>query len=269
MNDPVVGLSEHRRITIADIPIIAVDIPVMYEDEGQDEMGESLPHVLTDEILHNGLQAHLADRPEFRVFSNLNLYYHPIDRNAYVSPDGMVVTPSRQLKEDLGSYRIGEDGPAPLLTAEILSKRSAQQQDLSNKVKIYADLRVAEYILVDITGRFLPQKLLLKRLQPDKTWRDEQDPDGGVTSSLGFRLVIESDGQLRVIDAATGRRYVRPLEAEAESAARQKAEQKVRKAQEKARKATKEKQQYEERVRELEAELARLRAKRRRKRNAD
>ncbi len=34
-----------------------------------------------------------------------------------------------------------------------------------------------------------------------RTWQDEQDADGGITSRLGFRVVIENDGQLRVIDA--------------------------------------------------------------------
>ena len=90
----------------------------------------------------------------------------------------------------------------------------------------------------DVTGKFLPQKLLLKRLQADGTYKDERDADGGVTSKLGFRIIMEDDGQIRIINAATGHRYVRPLEAEA--AAMQASE------------AT-------ERARQLEEELARLR----------
>jgi hypothetical protein len=73
---------------------------------------------------------------------------------------------------------------------------------------------VSEYILIDISGRFLPQRLLLKRLQLDKSWKDEQDSDGGVTSHLGFRLIIDKDHRLRVIDAASGKAYIRPDEAE-------------------------------------------------------
>ena len=93
---------------------------------------------------------------------------------------------------------------------------------------LYAKVGVLEYILVDRTGRFLPGKLLLKRLQPDQSWVDVRDNDGGVTSRLGFRLLFDSADRLQVLDAQTGRAYVRPTEAE-------------------------------QRVRELEAELTRLR----------
>jgi hypothetical protein len=115
-----------------------------------------------------------------------------------------------------------------------LSQRTFRQRDLDEKTKVYAFMGVAEYILVDVTGAFLHEKLLLKRLQPDGTYIDERDSDGGVTSKLGFRLVIEQDGQLRVVNAATGKLYLRPLEAAA----------KIREA--------------EAKTRNLEAEIARL-----------
>jgi len=35
--------------------------------------------------------------------------------------------------------------------------------------------------------------LLLKRLQDDQTWLDLQDADGGVTSQLASRIVLEED----------------------------------------------------------------------------
>ncbi len=73
---------------------------------------------------------------------------------------------------------------------------------------------VEEYLLADVTGDLLPQRLLLLQRQPDGSWREGQDADGGVTSRLGFRVVIEEDGQLRVIDAKTGKRYARPDEAQ-------------------------------------------------------
>lgn len=215
--------------------------PVLYEDEEEGDMGESSPHVDSDEILHVCLKVHLAGRPEYRVFSNMNLYYlkgprHPKTRSLpYVSPDNMVVQPGRELGEDVTSYTLGEDGPAPVLTAEVLSKRSAQQRDLKEKAKVYALLRIPEYILVDVTGRFLPERLLLKRLQPNGRWVNERDLDGGVTSRLGFRVLIDTDGRLRLVNAATGQPYIRPDEAQATVDA------------------------LGEQVRALQAELARLR----------
>lgn len=223
-------------------PDIATDLPVLFEDEGQEEMGETLPHNAALNILANGLAAHFVRRPDLAVLSNMNVYYHPTRRWAYVSPDVMVVRPPSPLPDGLRSYRIGQTGPAPILAIEVLSRRSFQQQDLTNKPIIYAELGVAEYILVDTTGEFLPERLLLKRLLDDQSWIDEQDTDGGVTSEHGFRVIIEADDQVRVLDAATGALYPRPVEAylqaQAEAVARAAAEA---------------------RVRDLEAELARFR----------
>jgi Uma2 family endonuclease len=233
-----------------EIPIIAMDLPVMFEDEGQEEMGETQPHTAAVHILLAGVIAHLAPRPKYQVFSDLNVYYHPLRRWAYVSPDVMVVEPFRRLPDELTSYRIGVQGPAPLLTIEVLSRRSFQQQDLTNKADIYAFHGVAEYVLVDPTGgQFLPEIVLVKRLQNDGGWLDDQDRDGGITTRLGFRIVMEEDNLPRVIDAQTGRKYVRPNEAQAlVDEARQLADQEAQ-----ARRLA------EEKIRALEEELNRLR----------
>jgi hypothetical protein len=235
-----------RPPVVERFPIIAIDTPVIFEDEGQEEMGDSIPHTFCIQVLHNGIAAHLAGRPELAALANLNLYYHPINRAAYASPDVMVVAPPRLLPEDLSSYRVGEDGPAPILTVEVLSQRTAQQGDLTQKPRIYADCGVAEYILVDPTGRFLERPLLIRRLQSDSSWLDSNDPDGGITSALGFRVIIDDDGKVRVVNAGTGKRYVRPDEGQAADDARVRAEAEKRAA--------------EERARALEAEVARLRA---------
>lgn len=211
------------------------EMPIYFEDEGL-EMGESNIHVLTDEILHVCVATLLAHAPDLQVFSNLNLYYTDprfpdLFPPPYVSPDLMVVRPAALLPEAVASYHVGRDGPAPILTAEILSERSWQERDLGGKLDVYAMLGVSEYLVIDVTGRFLSRRLLRMRLATDGTWTEQQDPDGGITSDLGFRLVVEPDGHLRVIEASTGRRLARPSEALA----------------------------LQDRVLELEAELARLR----------
>src|SRR5437762_2103359 len=205
-------------------PAILDGLPLLYEDEEEGDMGETNVHEITSAILRFGLEAHLAGQKDYQVFSNLNLYYHPLDPRAYVSPDLMVVKPLARLPDETSSYRIGEHGPGPVLTLEILSERSAQQRDKTDKVGLYAKLGVAEYVLVDVTGRYLPQRLLLKRLLPTGSWKDEQDADGGVTSQLGFRLILNADGRLLVTNVATTRAYIRPDEAEKEAEARRQAE---------------------------------------------
>ena len=241
-------------------------LPIMYEDEGQEEMGEANLHTCSDRILSLGIIAHLRPQPRWQVFSNLNCYYSATDRRAYVSPDVMVVEPYERLPITLTSYRIGEHGPAPQQAIEILSQRSFQQRDLTDKPVIYGQLAVAEYILADLTGAFLPERLLLMRRRRSGTWAMMQDADGGVTSKLGFRILIDTDQQFRVLDAATGTPYLRPDEAQAAEESRQKAvkqrdkEARARKKAEQAcLQAAEARQLAEERIRQLEAELERLR----------
>ncbi len=211
-----------------DWPVAPDGLPTLFEDEGQEEFGETSQHTDATKVLFYGVQAHLAGRPEFEVFCNLDLYYRPEPDESYVSPDVMVARPPQPLPRDLRSYRLGEHGPAPVLAAEVLSWRSFQQQDLSNKVVLYHRLDVAEYLLIDVTGELLPERLLLKQ-RTKRGWRDTRDADGGITSEFGFRVLIAPDERLLVTDSASGRPYARPDEA------------------------------YQ-RIRELEAELARLRA---------
>jgi len=249
---------------MGDIPIIAIDMPVMYEDEGQDELGEADHHYDTVAIFRFGVSAHLAGT-KHRVFSDLNVYYHPIDQEAYVSPDGMVVTPTSDLRDTIASYKVGRDGPNPILTAEVLSKRSYQQQDLTTKLNVYAAMEVAEYYLIDTTGKFLEQRLLLKKRQEDGTWQDVVDADGCVSSRLGFRLRIDQDERLRVLDAKTGQPYARPDEAESERKAfqlelakRERAESKLADAEQRRLAEAEARQLAEQKNRELQAELDRL-----------
>ena len=227
--------------------VIASDLPVVYEDEGQEQLGDTYYHFMSESILFFGIQAHLADRPKLQALPNMNLYYHPTDRVAYVSPDVMVVKPRRKVSRRLRSYRVGEQGPAPMFVAEVLSRRTFQQGDLTIKPIIYAELGVAEYLLADVTGEFLPEKLLIRYLDADGNWSNQRDRDGGVTSALGFRVVIDEDEELRVIEAATGRKYLRPDEVNSAENARLAAEN--------ARLAA------EKRIAELEAENARLKSK--------
>lgn len=241
-------------------------LPVIYEDETEFDLGESNPHVMSDEILHVCLTAHLTDQPQYQVFSNMNVYYSStVKPSPYVSPDTMIVQPFRRLPDAITSYEIGSHGPAPVFVAEVLSDRSAQQRDLDETVILYAKLGIREYLLVDVRGVYLPERLFLKRLQADGSWANTQDIDGGVSSVLGFRVVVETDNRLRVINLATGLRYARPLEAQVEANARREAEEAYREAQQARQQALEAqslaeeaRQRAEERLRDLEAEVERL-----------
>jgi hypothetical protein len=176
-------------------------LPVLYGDT--DQLGEADFHVAAVETLHVCLKAHLRRRPRLRVFSGMALVHNPDSPYGYVVPDIMVVEPAVLLGKDLSSYQVGKEGPCPILVIEVLSWLSWQWGDLSFKPKVYARLGVSE---------FLPVRM--QRLQQDGTWQEERDRDGGVTSHLGFRLLVDSDDRLLILDAKTGTRYVTPDEAQ-------------------------------------------------------
>ena len=220
-----------------DWPVLAEDTPIIYEDEEDDanDMGEARDHHQTNAILETGVAEHLRQHhPDLYVLANINCYYAPAPTDPktgsrpYFSSDVMAVKPFMPLPANLASYTIGRHGPAPLSAIESLSPSNAETNDKVIKVRLYADLKIGEYILVDPTGELLEEKLLLKQLQPDGTWKDVQDHDGGVTSKLGFRIILDEDDQVAVLDAGSGMRYPRPDEACAEARARQIAEQTAR-----------------------------------------
>jgi len=257
------------------------EIPILYEDEDEDEMGEANLHVLTVQIFHLCLTAFLRKhRPKCQAFANMNLYYYrdgpPHPRTGslpYVSPDVMVVEPFEPLAADTTSYTIGKDGPAPLLTIEVMSPGAGQHRDLIQKSILYKKLEIAEYVLLDITKKHSPGELLLRRLGKDGEYRDTLDADDGVTSDLAVRFVIEHDG-LRVVNAKTGHRYARPQQAEEyaegmhlaeerarlEQVAREKAELERRHEQAAREKAERERDALQERLRRLENEIKRRNA---------
>ena len=246
--------------------VLPIGTPILQEDEEEDEMGEANLHVGATEILHVCVGAHLLDYwPSLQVFANMNCYYGPpqpeTGRPACFCADTMAVEPFEELPKEIKSYRIGVDGRAPRATFEVLSEGTAEANDKKVKPELYAILGIEEYILVDPTGEFLEEKLLLKRLQPDGTYKDERDEDGGVTSKLGFRLIFDETGELAVVDVATGRRYIRPKEGEAEARARRIAEARAEAEAERAEAET-ERAETEAKRAETEAKRAEAEAKR-------
>src|SRR5579884_702116 len=110
------------------------EMPILFEDDPELDMGEADWHALAEHILRYGIAAHLANKPQFRVFSNINFYYQPRFSSVYISPDVMVVQPKRPRAASPSSYRLRRDGPAPEFVAEILSERTAEESDLGLKL---------------------------------------------------------------------------------------------------------------------------------------
>ncbi|HEY4592640.1 MAG TPA: Uma2 family endonuclease, partial [Thermoanaerobaculia bacterium] len=140
---------------------------------------------------------------------------------------------------------------------------TTRSEDLGKKKELYLRLGVEEYILFDPLGDYLHPRLQGHRLVLGRYQTIPLEPDGSLLSrTTGLRLRIEGEN-LRLIDEATGERF---LFVEEERVARLAAQEEARAAQEEARAARKEARAARERAeqeirarRALEEEIERLR----------
>ncbi len=171
--------------------------------------------------------------PNVYVAGNLLLYYEEGNLAASVAPDVFVVkgVPKGQRR----TYKLWVEGQPPTVVLEITS-RSTRLEDLGNKRALYALIGVGEYFLYDPLAEYLEPPLQGYLLAGSEYQRIDSDTDGSLFSrALGLGLRIE-ENRLRLINAATGERLLRPAE-----------------VREQARAA-------EQRLADAEAELARLQA---------
>jgi hypothetical protein len=73
-------------------------MPIIYEDDGQEEMGDANLHTRASEVLHIGIEAHCRPQRRFQVYANLNCYYSATDLRA----EEMVSLPRRSGKQARG-----------------------------------------------------------------------------------------------------------------------------------------------------------------------
>ena len=181
------------------------------------------------------------------VASDLLVYYEEGAPNKFVVPDVFFVKacpPGRRR-----TFKTWEEGCVPDVVFEVTS-RSTRRDDEVFKLQVYARLGVKEYFLYDPTSDYLEPPLQGYRLRQGAYMRIVPDGVNALRSELlGIRIRLEQ-GELLMIDEATGQTLLN--EAETERAAR-KAERVARETERVAREAA------ETRIADLEAELKRLR----------
>lgn len=166
------------------------------------------------------------------------------------APDISIVHGVRDPDPDMYIYSAMEQGIVPCLIIEILAPFDARirRTDEVDKVALYQQVGIAEYLLVDLPRRATDHRVRIKghRLGPEGRYRPiEPDAQGFLlseTTQLQFGASSAGD-RVEVIDARTGKRLLGLLELDQ---AHQAAEEKAAR-EEAARKAA-------------EAELERLRA---------
>jgi Uma2 family endonuclease len=214
--------------------------PIHYPESDGKPMGETDVHIDVLIYLREALRDYFRDSPEVYVAGNMLLYYEEGNPAACVSPDVFVV--QGVTKGECRTYKLWEEGQPPAVVFEITS-RSSRLEDVGTKRALYAMLGVQEYFLYDPLGEYLRPPLQGYRLQSGEYERVPSGGQGEFTSQvMSLELRVE-EGQLRVVNSATGERLLTHAELQA-----------ARRAEAEARKAA------EARAFQAEAELARLRS---------
>jgi Uma2 family endonuclease len=220
--------------------------PIHYPERDGKPMAETDVHSDVLIYLREALKDHFRDEPQMYVAGNMLFYYEEGNPAACVAPDVFVV--QGVAKGERRTYKLWEEGQPPTVVFEITS-RGPRLEDLGTKRALYAMLGVREYFLYDPLGEYLRPPLQGYRLQQGEYER-MLPPDQGqlVSQALSLELRVQ-DGQLQVVNPATGERLLTPAEAHAarrtEAEARQAAEARAALA--------------ESELERLRAELARLR----------
>lgn len=190
---------------------------VVYPESDGKPMGETEIHrqEMTDAI--EALKDYFRAQPQIYVGGNLFLYYEKGDPARVVCPDVMVIRGVDKRKRRI--YQLWKEQAAPCVVIELTSK-GTRREDEKEKPALYAHLGVNEYFLFDPLAEYLRPPLQGYRLIGGVYQPIGPAADGALVSlELGLRPVAEPDG-LRLIDAATGERLLKPHEvAEARRAA--------------------------------------------------
>lgn len=219
-------------------PMAAIPLKqeIHYPESDGRPMGETEVHVRELADLFTTLDRHFRDRSDVYVGGDILLYYVEGQPRYCVSPDILVTVgiPKRPLRR---SYFLWQEGQPPSMVIEITSEGS-RREDLEKK-DVYARIGVTEYFLTDPLGEYLKPPFQGFRLEGSKYHPIPPETDGSLLSeATGLRLTRDTEGRVRLSDAATGKWLlradeigpvleIREQELEAERKARQAAEEEI------------------------------------------
>ncbi len=224
---------------------------------------------MTDQV-GDILERRCQGDPTAAVWRDLKLNFVIPGLTSGPAPDVCLMRGVREPERGRTSFRLGEEPGEVLLGVEVVSQKS-EQKDYKDILKIYARLRMEEYIAIraeelDLEGPFElrgwrrnPKTKRLNRIRPDKQGRLHSE-----TTGLLFGTGAEGCG-LVISDAVTGERLRTTNEeaawqAQARRAAEERAEQQVERAEQQAERAENEAERARQEAERAEQEAEARRA---------
>ncbi|HEX6903667.1 MAG TPA: Uma2 family endonuclease [Thermoanaerobaculia bacterium] len=256
-----------RHVRLPSGEVAEQQIPLTPEDLLDPQLGDvvvqSVDHYWEAHDVAGPLRDHYASREDVLVASDVKLLWGIQDLKE-PAPDVAVIFGIRDKKAERESFNCVAEGTRPSLVIEVVSSKDAEvrRNDYVDKVRIYEQAGVPEYIILDPPSRLTKNRFLLTgyRLEVGGKYQPIQpDPKGFLLSKTTNLLFgAAEDGQtLQVIDAATGERLLTSLEVKE---AQQREAEARKQAEERAAQETARRKEAEERAEAAEAETARLRA---------
>jgi len=243
------------RIGCRYIPLTQADF---LDPQLGDHMVQSDPHLILVVSLYNRLKKQYHTDRTTGVFSDLKMLWgRPGIKEP--APDLAIVPQLKTKKARRKSFDVRKEGTRPCLVVEVVSPD--YPGDDTVKVKIYEQVGIAEYIIIDphFEDENKPMALTGYRLVDGFYQVIQPDAQGRLlseTTGVWFGL-DESQRVLVLVDAATGTRLLDDEEEyEARLEAEARAQDETQRANAEAQRANAEAQ----RAAEAEAEIARLKA---------
>ena len=189
-----------------------------------DQMVQGAFHAAVTQMLTDLLQRHFRTQEDVLVFSDVKLLWGDLKlQNRQPVPDVAVVRGVRH--RDLAAYttfNVEQEGVRPCLVIEVISDRDARirRTDLVDKVEVYEQAEIPEYLLVDPPGPATRDRfeLILYRLDAEGRYRRiAPDAQGRLLSKMaGVWFTVSPEGdRVLLFDAATGERLMTSAEEEA------------------------------------------------------
>ena len=241
-------------------PTDAVDI---YPDTDGKPMAAGDLHLEILIWLLQALRAYFSERPEVYVSGDILTYYVEGNPRAVCAPDVLITFGIGQKQRR--TYKVWEEGKVPDFVMEFSSK-TTYQNDLTDKMELYAALGIPNYLLYDAEALYLPSPLMGFQLVKGVYVPIPPGVDGGVHSDvLGLDFHIR-DRRLAVYDPVAEQWLQVPAEqhaarAEDAEARAENAEARAENAEARAAQETIARQKAEAELERLREQLARLQAR--------
>ena len=139
------------------MPYAPTDTADIYPDTDGQPMAASDLHLEILIRLLQALRAYFSEMPEVYVSGDILTYYIEGNPRAVCAPDVLVAFGIGQKQRH--TYKVWEEGKVPDFVMEFSSK-TTYQNDLTDKMTLYAGLGIPNYLLYDAEALYLPSPLM-------------------------------------------------------------------------------------------------------------